>query len=72
MSIFEISPERITSDKDTIEDLIVWVQAPSSESMKIFARRNHSHYKKIVDSPEDDSGVDIIIDELGEIVERRV
>lgn len=72
MSIYEISPERITSDQDNPDDLIVWVQAPSAESMEVFAKRNHSRYRKVIDAPDDDSGVDIVIDELGEIVERRV
>ena len=72
MSVFEITPDRITSDYDTMDDMVVWVQAPNAASMQRFADRTNSHYRKVANVVEDCDAIDIVIDELGEIVERRV
>lgn len=75
MGLYEMVPDGVYGGSNITGDMVVWVQAPSAESMAVFAERIEfdGNYHEIMDRPpEDMSGIDFIIDELGEIIDRRV
>ena len=74
MSLYEMVPDGFHGGSDVTDNLITWVQAPSVGAVAEFKRKIsfEGDYYKIMDNPPDDlNGVDFVIDELGEIIDRR-